>query len=230
MNVLIVGCGRVGVELALSLHRTQLVTVVDPDARAFDRLGLHFSGRTVQGEGLDRNVLLRAGIETADALAAVTSSDNVNVIVARVAHEVFHVKRVATRVYNPRRLPIYEKLNLETVSSSSWGAHRIEQLLIHPGLQSMVSAGNGEVQVYEMTVPMEWAGRKLADLVPSESALPVTLSRRGHSMLPRADSLLESDDVLQISATDEGLKILRERIHDNGFTLSRRSENDRRKD
>ncbi len=230
MNVLIVGCGRVGVELALSLHQTQLVTVVDPDARSFDRLGLHFSGRTVQGEGLDRNVLVRAGIETADALAAVTSSDNVNVIVARVAHEVFHVKRVATRVYNPRRLPIYEKLNLETVSSSSWGAHRIEQLLIHPGLQSIVSAGNGEVQVYEMTVPSEWAGRKLADLVPSEFAIPVTLARRGHGLLPRSDSLLEAEDVLQVSATGEGLKILRERIHDNGFALAGHSENDRRKD
>ena len=230
MNVLIVGCGRVGVELALSLHQTQLVTVVDPDARSFDRLGLHFSGRIVQGEGLDRNVLVRAGIETADALAAVTSSDNVNVIVARIAHEIFHVKRVATRVYNPRRLPIYEKLNLETVSSSSWGAHRIEQLLIHPGLQSMVSAGNGEVQVYEMTVPAEWAGHRLDDLIPMQSAIPVTLTRGGRGMLPRFDSLLEPEDVLQISATGEGLKILRERIHANGSGSQVQHGNGLRKD
>src|SRR5512141_2917295 len=181
MNVIVVGCGRVGVELALSLQRSHLVTVIDPDPRAFDRLGLHFSGRTVQGEGLDRDALIRAGIETAEALAAVTSSDNVNVIVARVAREVFHVKRVATRVYNPRRLPIYEKLNLKTVSSSSWGAHRIEQLLIQPALHSMVSAGEGEVQIYEMTVPYEWAGHTLTELVPSESSIPVSLSRGGES-------------------------------------------------
>ena len=215
MNAIIVGCGRVGVELALSIQENHLVTVIDPNMRAFDRLGLHFSGRTVQGEGLDRDALERAGIQTAEALAAVTASDNVNVIVARVARDIFHVQRVVARVYSPRRLPIYEKLNLQTVSSSSWGAHRIEQLLIHPGLQRMYSAGNGEVQVYEMAVPTEWAGRKLAEFVPMEHAMAVMLTRAGHSMLPHADTLLEPQDILQVSATGQGLTILRERLHDN---------------
>lgn len=226
MNVIIVGCGRVGVELALSLHQNHLVTVIDPDPRSFDRLGLHFLGRTVQGEGLHRDALERAGIETADALAAVTSSDNVNVIVARVARDIFHVKHVVTRVYNPRRLPIYEKLDLQTVSSSSWGAHRIEQLLIRPGLQSIYSSGNNEVQIYEMTVPAEWAGRKLAELVPMEYAIPVTLMRAGHGMLPRADILLEPQDVLQVSATGQGEKILRERVHENGSASQNHFGND----
>lgn len=216
MKVIIVGCGRVGVELALSLHTEHQVAVINPDPRAFDRLGLHFMGRTVQGDGMDRDALLRAGIETADALAAVTNSDNVNVIVARVAHQIFKVPRVVARVYNPRRRPIYEKLGLQTVSSSSWGAHRIEQLLIHPGLQSLYSAGNGEVQVYEMPVPPEWAGRKLADLVPAGSAIPVALARAGRGLLPGGDLLLQPDDVLQVSATDEGLRILRERVRSNG--------------
>jgi len=216
MNVIIVGCGRVGAELALSLHQEHLVAIIDPDPRSFDRLGLRFSGRTVQGEGLDRNVLLRAGIETADALAAVTASDNVNVLVARIAREIFHVKRVATRVYNPRRVPIYENLNLQTVSSSSWGAYRIKQLLIHPALQSMVSAGNGEVQIYEMAISGEWAGHRLMDLVPAGSAIPVSMTRRSKSFLPRPEIVLEADDILQVSATTEGLGILRERVHDNG--------------
>jgi trk system potassium uptake protein TrkA len=220
MNVIIVGCGRVGVELALSLHKEHLVTVIDPDALAFDRLGLHFSGRTVQGEGLDRYSLMRAGIENADALSAVTSSDNVNAIVARVARDIFHVKRVVARVYSPRRLPIYEKLNLQTVSSSSWGAHRIEQLLIHPRVQSMYVTGNGEVQVYEITVPEEWAGRKMAELIPMESAIPAMLARGGHSMLPQSDTLLELHDVLQVSATREGVRILRQRMDDNDNVLS----------
>ena len=219
MNVIIVGCGRVGVELALSLQKDHMVTVVDPDPRSFDRLGLHFSGRTVQGEGLDRDALVRAGIESAEALAAVTSSDNVNVIVARIARDLFHVKRVATRIYNPRRLPIYEKLNLQTVSSSSWGAHRIEQLLIHPALQSMVSAADGEVQIYEMAVPDEWAGHKMTDLVPGEVAIPVSVARGSRSFLPHPDLTLEAEDILQVSATSEGLRILRERIHDNGVAV-----------
>ncbi len=216
MKIIVVGCGRVGVELALALQADHQVTVIDPDQRAFDRLGLHFTGRTVQGEALDRNVLLRAGIETADALAAVTASDNVNVIIASVARKVYHVQRVVTRLYNPRRRSIYEKLNVETVASSSWGAHRIEQLLVHPGLQSLFTAGNGEVQVYEMPVPSEWAGHRVAELVPAGSALPVALARAGRSLLPASDTLLEAEDILQVSATDEGLNILRERVHANG--------------
>lgn len=216
MNIIIVGCGRVGVELALSLHKNHVVSVIDRNASSFDRLGLHFSGRTVQGHAMDRTALERAGIETADALAAVTSSDNVNAIVARVARDIYHVNRVVARVYNPRRAPLYEKLNLQTVSSSTWGAHRIEQILVHPGMQSVSSAGNGEVQVFEMTIPSEWNGHKLSDLVPVEYAIPVALARNGRGILPRSEILLQSQDILQVSSTPEGVKILRERVHENG--------------
>jgi len=216
MNIIIVGCGRVGVELAIALHQKHRVSVIDRNLTSFDRLGLHFSGRTIQGHAMDRRALERAGIEEANALAAVTSSDNVNAIIARVAREIYHVNRVVARIYNPRRAPIYEKLNLQTVSSSSWGAHRIEQLLVHPGMQSVSSAGNGEVQVYELTVPLEWNGRKVSELVPMEYAIPVALARNGKGILPRAEMVLEPQDILQVSSMPEGVKILRERVHDNG--------------
>ena len=216
MNIVIVGCGRVGVELALALHQAHSISIIDRNAQAFDRLGLHFSGRTIQGHGMDRTALERAGIETAQALAAVTSSDNVNAIVGRIARDMYHVHRVVARLYNPRRAAIYEKLNLQTISSSSWGAHRIEQLLLHPGMQSVSAAGNGEVQIYELTVPLEWKGRTISELVPLEHAIPVTLARNGKAFLPRGESLLESQDILQVSSTPEGVMILRERIHENG--------------
>lgn len=206
MNIVIMGCGRVGVELALGLHQNHAVSVVDRNSRSFDRLGPHFSGRTIQGHGMVRTALERAGIENANALVAVTSSDNVNAIVARVV----------ARVYNPRRAPIYEKLNLQTVSSSRWGAHRIEQLLLHPGMQSISSAGNGEVQVYELTIPLEWSGRVLSELVPMEHSIPVALARNGRGILPRLETLLEPQDILQVSSTPEGVRILRQRIHENG--------------
>jgi trk system potassium uptake protein TrkA len=216
MNIVIVGCGRVGVELALALDQKHSVSVIDRNSQAFDRLGLHFSGRTIQGHGMDRTVLERAGIEAAQALAAVTSSDNVNAVVARIARDIFRVQRVVARLYNPRRSAVYEKLSLQTISSSSWGAHRIEQLLVHPGMQSVASAGNGEVQIYELAVPLAWAGRKISELVPVELAIPVTLARNGKGLLPRMDSILELQDILQVSSTAEGVKILRERIHENG--------------
>ncbi len=214
MKVIIVGCGRVGVELALSVHREHQVTIIDRDVRSFDRLGPHFSGQTIQGEGMDRSVLLRAGIESADTLAAVTSSDNVNAIVARIAREIFHVRQVAARLYNPRRAPVYEKLNIQTVSSSSWGAERIEQLMLHPGLLNVASARDGEVKVFEITVPAEWNGRRLDELAPLEHTIPVMLERDGRGLLPRADMVLETQDILQISATTEGARILRRHVHD----------------
>jgi len=216
MNIIIVGCGRVGVELALALHQNHVVSVIDRNPLSFDRLGLHFSGRTVQGHGMDRTVLERAGIEKAAALAAVASSDNVNAIVSRIARDIYHVNRVVARSYNPRRAPIYEKLNLQTVSSSSWGAQRIEQLLVHPGLQSISSAGNGEVQVYELTVPSEWDGCRVSELVPMEHAIPVALARNGKGILPRPETILQLQDILQVSSTPEGVKILRERVHESG--------------
>lgn len=216
MNIIIVGCGRVGVELALALHQTHHVSVIDRSLSSFDRLGLHFTGKTVQGHAMDRNTLERAGIEAANALAAVTSSDNVNAIVSRIARDMYHVNRVVARIYNPRRAPIYEKLDLQTVSSSSWGAHRIEQILVHPGMQSVSSAGNGEVQIFELTVPGEWHGHKVSELVPVEYAIPVALARNGRGILPRADITLQSQDILQVSCTPEGVQFLRERMHENG--------------
>lgn len=215
-QILIVGCGRVGVELALSISQQGfIVTVVDYNPRAFDRLGPDFRGRTVQGEAFDRDVLLRAGIEQAHAFAAVTASDSANIVAGRIAREIYHVTHVVARVYNPRRGPIYEKLGLQTITSSSWGAQRIEQLLLHPGFQSLCAAGNGEVQLYEIGVPAQWANRPVSELLPETEALPVALTRGGRGSLPTRDTILQAHDLLQVSATPEALRRLRQRLSEN---------------
>ncbi len=216
MNVIIVGCGRLGVELALSLCRHHSVSVVDTNPRAFDRLGADFPGRTVEGEGLDMDVFKRAGIETSEALAAVTSSDNVNVVVGRMARELYHIPRVVARVYNPRRIPIYEKFGLQTVTSSTWGAERIEQIILHPGLQSVFSAGNGEVQLYEISVPHQLHDHPVEDLLPNSGARAMALVRSGKAVIPDSGTLLQDQDILHVSATHEGVTILRERLQTNG--------------
>ncbi len=216
-QIIIVGCGRVGVELALSISQQgYAVTIVDQNPHAFDRLGPDFRGRTVQGEAFDREALARAGIETAHAFAAVTASDSANIVAARIARDIFHVEHVVARVYNPRRAPIYEKLGLQTITSSSWGAKRIEELILHPGLQSMFAAGNGEVQIYEVSVSEEWAGRKAGDLVPAEGAILVALARGGRGSLPTRDTVLQTHDLLQISATGDAFNLLSQRLHGGG--------------
>ena len=213
-QIIIVGCGRVGAELTLSLNRQgHTVSVVDINPRAFDRLGPEFRGRTVLGECIDQDVLKRAGIEAADALAAVTSSDSVNLVCSRIARDFFHIKHVVARVYNPVRMPIYEKLGLQTIASSSWGARRMEQILLHPELQSIYSLGHGEVQIYEIIVPEAWSGRKISELVPAENAIPISIVRGGRACLPDRETVLQAHDLLQVSATPEVATHLRSFIH-----------------
>ena len=216
-NIIIIGCGRVGAELAVSISRQKhQVTVIDTNARAFDRLGPDFRGRTVQGEAIEQEVLKRAGIESAHGLAAVTTSDGVNFVAARVARDIFHVEHVVARIYNPRRAPIYEKLGIQTVASSSWGAQRIEQLILHSGLRSVFSAGNGEVQLYEISVPEEWAGHSLDDLLSGTNAAPMALTRGGRASLPGRDLVLKFQDLVNLSATSESAVLLESRLRSKG--------------
>jgi len=216
-DIVIVGCGRVGVELALSVHRQgHTVSVMDANSKAFDKLGPDFRGRTVLGDALDYGALKRAGIETAHGLAAVTASDSANIVVARVARDIFKVEHVVARVYEPTRAPIYEMLGLQTVASTSWGAQRIEQLLLHPGVRSIYSAGNGEVQIYEVSIPDAWKNRALSELMSSDSLRPVALSRGGRALLPASDLALQAQDVLLVSATVDGVALLRQRLQLNG--------------
>ncbi len=194
MNVIIAGCGRMGAELAAHFSEKHAVTVVDVDPRAFARLGPGFRGRTVEGVGFDRDVLLRAGIEHSDALAALTSGDNANIIIARVARNVFRVPTVVARVYDPRRAKIYRRLGLQTVSTTAWGVARITQLLAHRELNVIRSLGEGEVELVEQEVPGHWIGRPVNQVsVPGEITVTALL-RRGAAHLPAPGSLFERGD------------------------------------
>jgi trk system potassium uptake protein TrkA len=130
VRVVIVGCGRVGAQLArLLLADGHKVTVVDSDSASFGRLGSDFAGEVVLGTGIDEDVLLRAGIEEAEAVVAVTSGDNTNVMAAQVAKEIFGVPKVICRVQDPLREEIYRSLGLETICGTVWQANHIRDSL-----------------------------------------------------------------------------------------------------
>ncbi|MGQ9600172.1 MAG: potassium channel family protein [Anaerolineae bacterium] len=213
MNILIVGCGRVGSELAQRLYRRgHQVTVVDQDARAFRNLPPDFRGRTIEGQVMRQDVLRRAGIEQADGLAAVTNSDALNAVVARVVHLVYGLTNVVVRNYDPRWRPLIEALGLQIVSSASWGAQRIEELLYQTEIRWVYSAGNGEVEIYEFEVPQGWHGRLLNELLPERQCIAVALTRAGRAILPEAETRLEVGDIVNLSATLEGIEGLRRRL------------------
>lgn len=203
MKILIVGCGRVGAELALSVSKQgHDTTIVDANSSAFDRLGPDFRGRTVYGLGFDRAVLERADIQTVDGFAATTSSDNANIIAAKIARDIFHVPNVVARIYNPRRHEVYQRLGLQTVASSSWGAQRIEQLLLHPGLIDVVTIGHGEVKLLEVQVPAAWVGQPMSGILEGR-AIVVAVTRAGRAFVPQSGDRFLAADLIYVSLPSE---------------------------
>jgi len=208
--MIIIGCGRMGAGLAQTLaQRGYAVTVVDRDPTAFERLGPAFDGQTIAGVGFDRDVLLQAGIERADALAAVTSSDDVNVVAARVARQIFRVPRVAARLYDPRKAEIYRRLGIQTISTTAWGISRLVELLCHPRLDAIASLGSGDVDVVETEVPPLLVGRPLeAVAIPGEVQV-VAISRSGHTFLPMPGALFQEGDLLHLVVLAKSVDRLR---------------------
>jgi trk system potassium uptake protein TrkA len=214
MNFIIVGCGRVGAELCYHLFKNgHQVVVVDINKESFNRLHPDFRGRTLEGEGLAEGVLERAGIREADGLAAVTNSDTLNAVVAHAARTIYDVPNVVARNYDPNLRSIIEAFGLQTVGSTYWGAQRVEELLINPSQRAVYSAGNGEVEVYEMHIPEGWNGRTMNELLgPLKSCYPVALARAGRSFLPEANTKLQTGDLLNVSSTFEGIGALTARL------------------
>jgi trk system potassium uptake protein TrkA len=186
---------------------------VDIDKESFNRLHPDFRGRTLEGEGLAEGVLERAGIHEADGLAAVTNSDTLNAVVAHAARIIYGVPNVVARNYDPNLRPIIEAFGLQTVGSTSWGAQRVEELLLSPSQHAVYSPGNGEVEVYEVYIPEEWNGRTVNELLnPLKDCCPVALTRAGRSSLPEANTKLQTGDLLIVSSTFDGINALTARL------------------
>jgi len=214
MNYIVIGCGRVGAELSYRLFkRGYQVVTVDSNREAFNRLHPDFRGRTLEGEGLAESVLERAGAREANGLAAVTNSDTLNAVIAHIARVFYNVPNVVARNYDPNLRSVIEAFGLQTVGSTYWGAQRVEELLMNPLQKVIYSAGNGEVEVYEIRIPDNWNGRMLGELLePLKQCYPVALSRAGRASLPEMGTILQTDDLLYISSMFEGIGLLTARL------------------
>ena len=201
------GCGRVGSTIAHSLENAgHSVAVVDQSAESFRRLGPDFSGRTVTGVGFDRDTLIEAGIEEADAFAAVSSGDNSNIISARVARETFGVDNVVARIYDPRRAEVYTRLGIPTVATVRWTADEMLRRLMPEGTHSVWSDPTGKLVLAEVAYHRGWIGRSVGRIEQQGEVRVAFLTRFGDALLVTPQSVLQDGDLLHVLAERQDLR------------------------
>ncbi len=209
MNVVIVGCGRVGSALAGRLHLDgHAVSVIDSRPEAFARLGPNFSGTRIVGMGLDRSALLAAGIESADSLAAVTGADAVNAVVARVAARRFRVPRVVARLYDPQAAEVYRRLGVHTISPVAWAVGRLAEVLVLVDFATITSLGAGQVDLIESAVPALLNGRPIMEIESPGEIRVAAITRGGRTFVPDPGSHLATGDVVALAVAGGGTERL----------------------
>ena len=200
------GCGRVGSTLAHILEdQGHSVAVIDQDRDAFRKLGSTFKGKKITGIGFDQNVLSEAGIEHADAFAAVSSGDNSNVIAARVARESFGVKRVAARIYDPRRAEVYQRLGIPTVATVRWTADQMLRKLLPEGGESLWRDPTGKIVLAEVAFSPAWIGEQVKSLEANTMTKVAFIDRLGQAFVPEPGTVLQEGDVLHVVAKENDL-------------------------
>lgn len=179
------------------------MAVIDQDPAAFRRLGDQFRGMTIAGVGFDRDTLVDAGIEKADAFAAVSSGDNSNIIAARVARETFGVNHVVARIYDPRRAEVYERLGIPTIATVPWTASRLLKSLLGGNIDEEWRDPTGQVVMLHVVLAESWVGHRLAEFEDTTGARVALISRFGKGELPGSQTIIQAGDELHVTATDD---------------------------
>jgi trk system potassium uptake protein TrkA len=222
MHVVVVGCGRVGSELAGTLEKQgHTVAVVDKRKDAFRRLPTGFGGYRIVGFGFDRDTLEEAGIKEAGALAAVTSGDNSNIMSARVARETFEVERVVARIYDPRRAAIYQRLGIPTVATVSWTTDQVVRRLLPGQHPADWTDSSGKVSLVERDLPAMWAGHRLSKLSEPGSFVLGAVTRLGTARVIEPDLVGQEGDVLSIMVDVGAIDALQARLSGQDDALHR---------
>ncbi|MFY7813544.1 MAG: potassium channel family protein [Candidatus Nanopelagicaceae bacterium] len=207
MHIVIMGCGRVGSTLARDFQALgHSVSVIDQDREAFRRLGADFNGLTVAGIGFDRDTLIEAGIQRADAFAAVSDGDNSNILAARVARETYGVKNVVARIYDPGRAEIYQRLGIPTVATVLWTTDQIMRRILPTGAKSQWQDASGRVQLVESSLHSGWFGNQVISIEKLTKARVAFVTRLGEGLIPDEHSVLQEGDVVHLLVTEDELR------------------------
>jgi trk system potassium uptake protein TrkA len=183
------------------------VSIIDRKKSAFERLGSDFAGDTFAGIGFDRELLVKAGIEKAEAVAAVTNGDNSNILVARVARETFGIDRVVARIYDPRRAAIYQRLGIATVAPALWTTERVLRRLVPESSAVEWVDPSAKVSLVERSLARAWAGHRVLE-VERDGVRVVAVSRLGSALLPTEQMVAQEGDVVYLAVAHDALNHL----------------------
>jgi trk system potassium uptake protein len=211
MKIIVMGFGRIGTQVSkLLIEQQHEVTIIDHDANAGKRIDPGFKARIISGVGFDRDVLIRAGIEQAEAFVASSTSDNANIVAARIARNIFHVPRVVARLYDPRRAEIYQRLGLTTVSATNWAAERIYQELTHTDLDVWETFGRGEVSLVHLETPSQLIGRTVNQLNVHGEVMVISIVRNDQAFIPIIGTEFQEGDMLNLVVLSSSMQRLEE--------------------
>jgi trk system potassium uptake protein TrkA len=217
VHVVIVGCGRVGSSLATALEAGgHSVAVIDKTAKAFTRLPADFKGQQVVGLGFDRELLATAGIDRAGGVAAVTSGDNSNIVVARIARETYGIERVVARIYDPGRAATYQRLGIATVATAPWATDQAMRRLVPYETKAEWVDATGTVSIVERALQVSWVGRSLTELEAPGRWRDALLNRAGVAVVPDPSMLAQEGDIATFAVTQAAIEDLDARLATSG--------------
>lgn len=198
------GCGRVGATLAMNLSNMgHSVAIIDQNSEAFTRLPDDFAGQRVTGQGYDREALEHAGIEDAFGFAAVSSGDNSNIIAARVVREEYGIENVVTRIYDPSRADVYERLGIATVPTVKWTADQVLRHLIPLGPHHEYIDETAEMSLVGVDISDGWYGLSISQVQRATQARVAYVTRLQRGMLPSSEMVLQDGDRLHLIVPTE---------------------------
>lgn len=199
-----------GTGLALGLvKRGHQVTAIDSNPEAFQALGKDFPGSKVTGIGFDRDVLNKARIDQVDAVVSCTASDEANVVIARIARNIYRVPHVIARLYDSTKADIYRRIGIQTISTTIWGIERATELLTYHQLDSVYEVGNGNVNLVRTEVPSLLVGHTVHELTALGEVQVVSISRNNKTFIPTTGTNFESEDVIYLAVMASATKKLK---------------------
>lgn len=208
MNIIVVGCGRVGSQLATMLsEQGENVTVIDKDAQSFSRLGSTFNGVTIKGLGFDEDTLRLADIKNCDFFCAVTNLDNTNLMAAQVAEHIFNVDNVIARLYNSAREATYNRLGLDFVCGTQLVANQLFEKISAGHDHHVTNFGDVEIVLFPVVDSLE--GKRVNVIAEEGEILPAIIMRNGHTFIPTRESVFHKGDVIRLAVVGEKVRALK---------------------